>query len=107
MIGENAYGWYKSAEATTITESATKGNITAEGTENFNYELKAGRQYIFSLNPATEEFTVTFTSGIEGIEVGDDENAEYFDLRGLRVDKPANGLYIVRKGNTTFKTFLK
>lgn len=55
--------------------------------------------------------TYTFTptqSGISGIEADFDENApvEYFNLQGIRVANPENGLYIRRQGNKVEKVIL-
>ena len=46
-------------------------------------------------------------SGVENITV-DDINApvEYFNLSGIRVDNPANGLYIRRQGSKVEKVIL-
>lgn len=43
------------------------------------------------------------TTGIELIGADNDAEAEYFNLQGIRVDNPENGLYIVRKAGKTFK----
>lgn len=44
------------------------------------------------------------TTGVEGIEI-EENNApvEYFNLQGVRVDNPANGLYIMRQGDKVTK----
>lgn len=49
------------------------------------------------------------SSGIEEIEATDNTNApvEYFNLQGMRVKEPANGLYIRRQGSDTRKVFVK
>ena len=41
--------------------------------------------------------------------IADDANApvEYFNLQGVRVENPANGLYIKRQGNTVTKVIVK
>lgn len=41
--------------------------------------------------------------------ISDDANApvEYFNLQGVRVENPANGLYIKRQGNTVTKVVVK
>jgi hypothetical protein len=49
---------------------------------------------------------MTGTVGIEGIEA--EQEAEYFNLQGIRVSNPTKGeLYIVRKGNKIIKSILK
>ncbi len=46
-------------------------------------------------------------TGVNNITVAD-ENApvEYFNLQGIRVENPANGIFIRRQGNTTTKVIL-
>lgn len=54
--------------------------------------------------------TVTAGSGTTGIEaVANDENApvEYYNLQGVRVANPENGLYIKRQGNKAVKVIVK
>ena len=48
------------------------------------------------------------TTGINDINV-DNANApvEYFNLQGIRVENPANGLYIRRQGNKVEKIYVK
>ena len=47
-------------------------------------------------------------TAIENVTVDFDENApvEYFNLQGVRVENPANGLYIQRQGNKVAKVIL-
>ena len=47
------------------------------------------------------------STGINAAEVVNDAPAEYFNLQGVRVDNPAAGLYIMRKGNKVSKVFIK
>lgn len=50
--------------------------------------------------------SVTFpvTSGIKAVETaGTDAPVEYFNLQGVRVDNPSNGIFISRQGNVTKK----
>jgi len=51
--------------------------------------------------------TTPITTGVAEIE--DDENtpAEYFNLQGIRVAEPDNGLYIVRQGNKVSKKLIR
>ena len=48
-------------------------------------------------------------AGIEGVEANDANNApaEYFDLQGRKVEVPAAGLYIVKRGNNVTKEIVK
>lgn len=51
---------------------------------------------------------VTAETPTSGVEIISDDNApvEYFNLQGIRVAEPMNGLYIVRKGNKTSKKYI-
>lgn len=72
--------------------------------------------------PATVKFGATATtristivvtladsqSAVNAIEIeATDAPAEYYNLQGVRVANPANGLYIVRQGNKTYKVLVK
>ncbi|MDE6498135.1 MAG: C10 family peptidase [Muribaculaceae bacterium] len=50
----------------------------------------------------------TVYGGIQDVEAGDDQPAEYYNLQGIRVAQPAAGqIYIVRRGDKTTKEFVK
>ena len=69
----------------------------------------------FTMTFKIEDQTVKLTffvdrkglAGIEDIESDSNIPAVYFDLQGRRVENPANGLYIVKKGNTVSKQFVR
>lgn len=46
-------------------------------------------------------------SGVEGIESDSNAAPVYYDLQGRKVDNPANGLYIVKKGSKVSKQFIR
>ncbi|MDE6765387.1 MAG: hypothetical protein K2J52_03640, partial [Duncaniella sp.] len=46
------------------------------------------------------------SSAIENIAVDANAPVEYFNLQGLRVNNPENGLYIRRQGNKVSKVIL-
>lgn len=43
------------------------------------------------------------TTGVEGIEIDENAPVEYYNLQGVRVENPANGLYIMRQGDKVVK----
>lgn len=45
-------------------------------------------------------------SGVEGIIVDNEAPVEYFNLQGMRIANPGNGLYIRRQGKEVKKVFL-
>ena len=47
-------------------------------------------------------------TGVESISVEDSvAPLEYFNLQGVRVENPENGLYIVRQGNKVSKQLIR
>ncbi|MBJ2188573.1 MAG: hypothetical protein JFR41_08120 [Muribaculaceae bacterium] len=50
---------------------------------------------------------VSATSGIAGVEADANAPVEYYNLQGVRVAEPANGLYIRRQGNTATNVLVK
>lgn len=46
-------------------------------------------------------------AGVEGITVDENAPAEYYNLQGVRVAEPENGLYIVRRGNKVTKEVVR
>ncbi|MDE6464576.1 MAG: hypothetical protein K2L16_08105 [Muribaculaceae bacterium] len=47
------------------------------------------------------------TSGVEGIVADENAPVEYFNLQGIRVANPENGLYIRRQGNNVSKVYIR
>lgn len=46
-------------------------------------------------------------AGVSSVAVDNNVAKEYFNLQGVRVDNPENGLYIVRQGNSVSKVLVK
>ena len=76
---------------------------------------EAGTLLFFAHDPATDlrsevtAITVTGqgkTSGVAGIG-NDVDGVEYYNLQGVRVNNPQNGVYIRRQGNTVSKILVK
>ncbi len=44
--------------------------------------------------------------GVEAIAADNNAEAEYYNLQGVRVNNPANGLYIVKRGNQVSKAYI-
>ena len=47
------------------------------------------------------------TGAVDNVEISDNAAAEYYNLQGVRVANPENGLYIVRRGAKTTKVLVK
>lgn len=93
-----------------VTEvEGEQGTVTYD--QQHGYPLEYIRQYKSYDN---ENFVNTsrtvysdYFNGIGSIEADNDAPVEYYNLQGVRVDSPANGLYIRRQGNKTTKVFIR
>ena len=84
-------------EETVEVEATGKVSISValqEGTNTFNITLSVGEL------EATTTAVIGYT-GIDGITIESD--VEYFNLQGIRVNNPENGVFIMKKGNTVTK----
>ncbi|MBO5249833.1 MAG: hypothetical protein J6B15_03705, partial [Muribaculaceae bacterium] len=73
--------------------------------------------YIYHFVPGTvaEKFTFAvepkLPTAVEGIEIAPVEDVvvpvEYYNLQGVRVANPENGIYIVRRGNKVTKEYIR
>ena len=63
------------------------------------FTTKAAAQYSFSID----------TVGIDGVSIDNDSNApvEYYNLQGVKVVNPSNGVYIKVQGKKASKVFVK
>lgn len=62
---------------------------------------------VLILNPEALTLTVTNESAISDVEADTDAPAEYYTLQGVRVDNPAAGFYIVRRGAEVSKVYIR
>ena len=87
----------------------TSGDVTptADGTEAYS-------DVTFTMDGTTRISTITVnyavgegTSQVENVVADQDAVVEYYNLQGVRVAEPQNGLYIRRQGNTATKVLVK
>lgn len=104
---------YSSGAATVLPayNSLSTSGATTVRVENLPADKTKYRYSVVAVNSegqksaASNAVDVDLTqSGINGIEA-DDSNApvEYYNLQGIRVDNPANGIYIRRRGSRVEK----
>lgn len=107
------------AEATPDTKGNFSGTVGGN-TVSFrnNYEIKgveAGTYNVTGVvnvyNNATTFYVTAYeeslTNGIADIVADENAPVEYFNLQGIRVENPSNGLYIRRQGNKVTKVIVK
>ncbi len=129
--GNNAYDLriYKGSTMTISVENGTLTSIAFEGgdinntyasSDNGTFEGKTWtasdeetKSVVFSIskNAKINTITVTYqynsTSDIEDVVVESDEAVEYFNLQGVKIANPENGLFIRKQGNKASKVFVK
>lgn len=96
------YGGYFAAPGTLYTLPRTNATLTIMGTD-------AGKS-LGSFDSWLVKYNLTDMTGVEEIAVDNTSYAgaaEYYDLTGRRILNPANGLYIVRRGNIVTKELIK
>lgn len=100
-------------EGTTVNKAAVE-NGTA--TEEMQKTIMSWEGYNKTMVNASNQMPVlawqkdNVVTGIDDIisdEADSNAPAVYYNLQGVRVDNPANGVYIVRKGNKTSKVLVK
>lgn len=74
--------------------------------ENYTYHTRIYDSASTLLAHFTGNFSGSETS-VEDIISDDATEVVYYNLQGVRVDKPANGFYIVRRGNTISKEYIR
>lgn len=93
--------------------SLLDGDITADvtlnGTEDNNGHLVMNIPVMWDGIEIKVDFNGTkLSSGVADAVVSDvNAPVEYYNLQGIRVDNPANGVYIRRQGNTVTKVLVK
>lgn len=98
---------YAEGDAATTT-IAFRNNFGLASVEAGTYDVKAAvASFNGTLQAYPIEFTESTTTGIEGIVVDENAPVEYFNLQGVRVSNPENGLYIRRQGNKATKVLVK
>ncbi len=73
-----------------------------QAAEIFSYKTGNGMAMYLLAEPGYQG------AGVEGVMVADDANApvEYFNLQGIRVENPENGVFVRRQGATVTKVIL-
>lgn len=86
---------------------------TSESNDFFfwTYDVKGNSEYVLTERGGTGRFygfQYTVTGGTTGVsEIASEGVAEYYNLQGVRVANPENGLYIKRQGNKAEKVLVK
>ena len=86
----------------------TAGNITALNVQ----KISDNKAYIYHFHPkkfvTRYTFTVSenLTTAIETVDVDANAPVEYYNLQGVKVENPSNGIFIKKQGSRTSKVVL-
>lgn len=91
-----------------IAESGATSDFLSFSIQNFTVWTVTPGYYNVEVDFATKTLTLTATtSAVEGLDVDNEAaSAEYYNLQGIRVANPSNGVYIVRQGSQVTKQYI-
>lgn len=69
--------------------------------------VELDKEYEVEINLNDNTIRIKDASGVEGIEIDETVAAVYYNLQGVEVANPQNGLYIVKQGNKVSKQLIK
>ena len=90
--------------ATAADVPVAKGETVDVAVGDKSWKIAAGN-YDFKLDLNQNKLTVEAHSGVNAVEVEEGE-AVYYNLQGVEVVNPQNGLYIVKRGNKVTKQYI-
>lgn len=85
---------------------ATFNKDTRITLRNADDQLRSGKALRWHLDNV-KVYAAEGGSGVAGIEADENAPVEYYNLQGIRVANPENGLYIVKQGNKVTKRVIK
>ena len=91
-----AYTYASAHGEVALTVDEESGDVTAADIELF-----------LAVDGKVYKFTKGITSGIENIKVEETVAPVYYNLQGVKVANPANGIYIVKRGAKVAKEYVK
>ena len=89
--------------------SIQKGSANSWKLDAYEVDGEAKYNYIYklTLDVVNKTLTVGKTSGVKAIEADASAPAVYYNLQGVQVENPQNGLFIVKRGNTVTKEIIR
>ena len=99
LSGSDRYGAATEGDVATLDTpfayTVYKANVNASACNSWSIAPNTdGHKYKFTVDFDKQTVSVTMTSGVDSIEVENDGEAVYFNLQGVRVDNPENGIFV-------------
>ena len=95
-------GSYSVSGATGTWTRGAVNALAAEDRESITFDV-TGTSRLNSINV----YTSGVPTGVEDVTVDENAPVEYYNLQGVRVDNPENGIYIRRQGSKVSKVLVK
>ena len=92
------------------TNAYTDGTLTFDGETFSDFTLWTranGAATPVLLFAFTDLSTKDIVTGVENVEINSNAPVEFYNLQGVRVMNPENGIYIMRQGNKSQKVIIK
>lgn len=109
MTNNDQTGWFiVPGDQSFVFNAENSSAVLGENGPNMTFGYPVPGEYKFSLDAKTMTLTITpdDESGIASV-ASDNVEAKYFNLQGVQVSNPENGLFIVVKGGKTSKVLVK
>lgn len=89
--------------------SIQKGSANSWKLDAYEVDGEAKYNYIYklTLDVVNKTLTVGKTSGVKAVNVDANAPAVYYNLQGVQVENPQNGLFIVKRGNKVTKEIIR
>lgn len=103
-----AIGTHKLVRVSTADLAAGKASLNTFAAEhNKSYDLTVDFNGYSPVATLAEHDDSNVPTGVENIDAAETAEVEYFNLSGLRVANPENGIFIRRQGNKVTKVLVK
>ncbi|MGN0224512.1 MAG: starch-binding protein [Prevotella sp.] len=113
QLGENSDDWsvntghrYGPAVGDTEVIAGTAAEMLLSGN---SWKAKSGTYNVtVDLSALTLLLETPVVDGIDSVNAnGDMQNVEYYNVQGMKVEKPGKGLYIIHRDGKTFKQYIR
>ncbi len=112
-LGENADDWtvndghrYGPAIGDTEVVAGTAAEMVLSG--NSWKAISGTYKVTVDLDAMTLLLETPLVDGIDSVNANDDmQNVEYYNVQGMKVEKPGKGLYIIHRDGKTFKQYIR
>lgn len=100
--------YYGKKEGLSLLDGEIESDVTISGTVDANGVGKFDISVTWMNIPISVTFNSTgMTTGIRNVQESVEANTVYYNLQGVRVQKPTKGIYLRKQGDKTTKIYIK